>query len=97
MRFQFSNFAYKRYPLIGMRIELNGPAKKGRRTQSYLYNEWVDFYRLPGKMPLVTVMSDIRYWQSYGLTQRASIGIKLWMYFYSPFYSKNTKKLLNKE
>jgi len=96
-RFKFRDLAYKRYPLIGIRIECNGPTRKGRRTQIHLYNEWVDFYRLPGKMPLVTIMSDVSYWQTYGLTQRASIGIKLWMYFHSPHYSENVKKLLNKE
>jgi hypothetical protein len=96
-KFQFRDLSYKRYPLIGMRIECNGPTKKGRRTRTHLYNEWVDFYTLPGKMPLVTVMSDVQYWQTYGLTERAAIGIKLWMYFYSPIYSKLTRKLLNKE
>ena len=94
-KFIFRDIAYKRYPLIGMRIECSGPSKKGRRTQTHLYNEWVDFYRLPGKMPLVTITSDIQYWQSYGLTQRASIGIKLWMYFFSPYYSQLTRKLIN--
>ncbi len=71
--------------------------KKGRRTKKHIYNEWVDFYRLPGKMPLVTIMSDIQYWQTYGLTARASIGIKLWMYFFSPFYTETSKKLINTE
>ena len=63
----------------------------------HIYNEWVDFYTLPGKMPLVTTMADVQYWQTYGLTKRASIGIKLWMHFYSASYSLNKKKLLNKQ
>jgi hypothetical protein len=96
-KFKFRDLSYKRYPLIGMRIEFNGPVKKGQRTKMNIYNEWVDFYTLPGKMPLVTVMTDIQYWQSYGLTQRAAVGIKLWMYFFSLNYSQTSKKLLNKE
>jgi hypothetical protein len=95
-KFKFRDLSYKRYPLIGMRIELNGPTKKGRRTQTHLYNEWVDFYTLPGKMPLVTTMNDIQYWQTYGLTRRAAIGIKLWMHFHPTYYSQTKKKLLNK-
>jgi hypothetical protein len=94
-RFKFRDLSYKKYPLVGMRIECNGPTKKGRRTQTHLYNEWVDFYRLPGTMPLVTIMNDIQYWQTYGLTKRAAIGIKLWMHFYPSIYSEEKKQLLN--
>jgi hypothetical protein len=85
---------YKKYPLTGMRIELSGPTKKGRRTQTHLYNEWVDFYTLPGKMQLVKIMNDIKYWQSYGLTQRASIGIKVWMHFHTSRYSELNKYMI---
>jgi hypothetical protein len=85
---------YKKFPLIGMRIELSGPTKKGRRTQTHLYNEWVDFYRLPGKMQLVKIINDIKYWQSYGLTQRASIGIKVWMYFHTIRHSELRKNTI---
>jgi hypothetical protein len=95
-RFRFRDLSYKRYPLIGMRIECSGPTKKGRRTQTHLYNEWVDFYTLPGKMPLVTVMNDIKYWQTYGLTRRAAIGIKIWMHFHPSTYSQGKKRLINK-
>jgi len=93
-KFKFRDLTYKKYPLIGMRIELNGPTKKGRRTQKHIYSEWVDFYRLPGTMPLVTIMNDIQYWQSYGLTFRAAIGIKLWMHFYPVMHSQTKKNLL---
>ena len=89
------NTTFKKYPLIGMRIELSGPSKKGRRTQTHLYSEWVDSYTLPGRMPLVTIMNDIEYWQSYGLTQRAAIGIKVWMHFHTLRYSALRKKELN--
>ena len=85
---------YKKYPLIGMRIELSGPTKKGRRTQTHLYNEWVDFYTLPGKMQLVKIINDIKYWQSYGLTQRASIGIKVWMHFHTIRHSELRKNII---
>jgi hypothetical protein len=85
---------YKKYPLIGIRIELSGPTKKGRRTQTHLYNEWVDFYTLPGKMQLVKIINDIKYWQSYGLTQRASIGIKVWMHFHTIRYSELRKNII---
>ncbi len=85
---------YKKYPLIGMRIELSGPTKKGRRTQTHLYNEWVDTYTLPGKMQLVKIINDIKYWQDYGLTQRASIGIKVWMHFHTIRYSEQRKYII---
>jgi hypothetical protein len=70
--------AYKKYPLKGLRIELNGPPKKARRTMTHIYNEFVDNYRLPGDMSLVTYKNDIKYWQSYGRAKRAAIGIKVW-------------------
>lgn len=93
--YKLVNTIYKKYPLVGMRIELSGPTKKGRRTQTHLYNEWVNSYTLPGKMPLVSIMNDIEYWQTYGLTQRAAIGIKVWMHFHTLRYSELRRKKLN--
>lgn len=84
-------FGYKHYPLIGIRIECNGPTKKGKRTKMITYNEWVNYYKLPGKMPYSTKMTDIHYWQSYARTKKAAIGIKVWLFFRTNLYSKYKK------
>jgi len=80
-RKKFKYLNYKHYPLIGIRIECNGPSKKGRRTKMITYNEWVNYYKLPGKMPYSTKMADVHYWQNYARTKRAAIGIKVWLFF----------------
>lgn len=94
-KYKFKYFNYKHYPLIGIRIECNGPSKKGRRTKMITYNEWVNYYKLPGKMPYTTKMADVHYWQNYARTKRAAIGIKVWLFFNTLLYSNKTKKQIN--
>lgn len=92
---KFKYFNYKHYPLVGIRIECNGPSKKGRRTTMITYNEWVNYYKLPGKMPYTTQMADVHYWQNYARTKRAAIGIKIWLFFNTLLYGFKIKKQKN--
>lgn len=84
-------FGYKNNSLIGIRVECNGPTRKGKRTRMITYNEWVNYYKLPGKMPYNTKMTDLHYWQSFARTKRAAIGIKLWLFFRTNLYSESKK------
>jgi ribosomal protein S3 len=45
-------------------------------------------------MPNSTVMTDVQYWQTYARIKRASIGIKIWLFLHTPYYSNtfNTEK-----
>jgi hypothetical protein len=88
----FKIIKYKFFPLIGIRVECAGPTKKGKRTRIIHYNEWVRHYRLPGKMPNSTVMTDVSYWQTYARIKRAAIGIKIWLYQYSPYITMNANR-----
>jgi hypothetical protein len=90
----FKKINYRQFPLIGIRIECAGPTRKGKRTRIIHYNEWVNYYKLPGKMPNSTVMTDVQYWQTYARIKRASIGIKIWLFLHTPYYSNtfNTEK-----
>lgn len=92
---KFKYFNYKHYPLVGIRIECNGPTKKGKRTKMVTYNEWVNYYKLPGKMPYTTKMADVHYWQNYARTKRAAIGIKIWLFFNTLLYTFKTRKQKN--
>jgi len=77
------------YPIGGMRIEISGPPKKGRRTRTTFYRRWVPKASLLGKASLSNVSLDVTYWQSYFITPVASYGFKLWVVFITPSYTRN--------
>lgn len=81
----------KKYPLIGLRIECNGPPKKGRQARLVAYHQIVKNYKLFGKMPNKSILADIDYYQSFARAKQGSIGIKVWMFFYSKTYDSNYK------
>jgi hypothetical protein len=89
----FDLLSYKYFPIAGIRIECNGPTKKGQRTKMITYTELVKDYRLSGKMPNGVSYVNVYYWQTYARKKRAAIGIKLWLLLYSPLYSNMKKKL----
>jgi hypothetical protein len=81
----------KKYPLIGIRIECNGPPKRGRQARLVAYHQIVKNYKLFGKMPNKSILADIDYFQSFARTKQGSIGIKVWVFFYSKTYNANYK------
>ena len=81
----------KKYPLIGIRIECNGPTKRGRQARLIAYHQIVKNYKLFGKMPNKSILADIDYYQSFARTKQGSIGIKVWIFFYSKTYNANYK------
>jgi hypothetical protein len=81
----------KKYPLIGIRIECNGPPKRGRQARLVAYHQIVKNYKLFGKMPNKSILADIDYYQSFARTKQGSIGIKVWVFFYSKTYDSNYK------
>ncbi len=81
----------KKYPLIGIRIECNGPPKRGRQARLVAYHQIVKNYKLFGKMPNKSILADIDYYQSFARTKQGSIGIKVWVFFYSKTYDSKYK------
>jgi len=88
-----NNLHTKKYPLLGMRIEINGPVKKGTRTKMFIYRDFVKNYLLLGKMPNSTIVSDVTYWQDAARTKTASIGIKVWTFYNTRAYNSKGKAL----
>lgn len=87
----YNEILAKKYPLIGIRIECNGPPKRGRQARLVAYHQIVKNYKLFGKMPNKSILADIDYFQSFARTKQGSIGIKVWVFFYSKTYNSNYK------
>ncbi len=87
----YNEVLIKKYPLIGIRIECNGPPKRGRQARLVAYHQIVKNYKLFGKMPNKSVLADIDYYQSFARTKQGSIGIKVWIFFYSKTYDSKYK------
>ena len=87
----YNEILAKKYPLIGIRIECNGPPKRGRQARLVAYHQIVKNYKLFGKMPNKSVLADIDYFQSFARTKQGSIGVKVWVFFYSKTYNANYK------
>jgi hypothetical protein len=81
----------KKYPLIGIRIECNGPPRRGRQARLIAYHQIVKNYKLFGKMPNKSILADIDYYQSFARTKQGSMGIKVWVFFYSKTYDSKYK------
>lgn len=87
----YNEILAKKYPLIGIRIECNGPPKRGRQARLIAYHQIVKNYKLFGKMPNKSILADIDYCQSFARTKQGSIGIKVWVFFYSKTYDSKYK------
>jgi len=87
----YNEVLIKKYPLIGIRIECNGPPKRGRQARLVAYHQIVKNYKLFGKMPNKSILADIDYYQSFARTKQGSIGIKVWIFFYSKTYDSKYK------
>lgn len=78
----------RKFPLIGIRIELNGNIKKGTRSKKFNYLDLAKIYIT--KIPIKDTRYHTEYVQSYARTKKCAIGIKIWIY-----YKRKVKKLLN--
>jgi len=84
----------KKYPLVGLRIECNGPTRRGKQARLIAYHQVIKNYKLFGRMPNTSILADIDYYQSFARTKQGSIGIKVWIFFYSKTYD-SAKKLIS--
>lgn len=89
--FFLSDVLAKKYPLVGLRIECNGPPKRGKQAKLIAYHQIIKDYKLFGKMPNKSILADIDYYQSFARTKQGTIGIKVWVFFYSKTYNNNYK------
>lgn len=85
------HFAFKKYPLFGIRIECSGNAKKGRMSKKLFYGDIIHNTGLTQKAPNDTLGADLDYYQSYAITKSCSIGIKVWAFFKTHLYNSNGK------
>lgn len=81
----------KKYPLLGIRIECSGSTKKGRQATLIAYHHVVKNDKLSGKMPYQSVMADVDFYQNFARTRSGSIGIKVWIFFYTKYYDRMYK------
>lgn len=81
----------KRFPIVGIRIECNGPSKRGKMAQLIAYHNIIKDYKFYGKMPYNTIMADVDYYQTYARTKRGSIGIKVWIFFHTRSFNRKKK------
>ena len=75
----FSSF----YPVVGLRILCSGTFYKGRRKLRKYYHLWVADFKITGGMPLNSYTSNIEFYQSSIPLKHASLGLKVWVLFYS--------------
>jgi len=73
----------KKNPISGIRIEFSGPPKKAERSKTVAYYDFIQDYRLVGKMPTHSIYADISYYQSYIRLKRSTLGIKVWLFYYT--------------
>lgn len=85
------HFAFKKYPLFGLRIECSGNAKKGKMARKFFYGDIIHNTILTQKSPNDTLGADLDYYQSYAITKSCSIGIKVWAFFKTHLYNHNNK------
>lgn len=76
----------KKFPLLGIRIECSGSTKKGKQARMVAYHHIIKNHKFFGKMPYQSVMADVDYYQTFARTKSGSIGIKVWIFFYTKYY-----------
>ena len=85
------HFSFKRFPILGIRIECSGTPKKGKRKQKIFYGDWVTDYELNSKASNNMISSDIDYYQSIAILFSGTVGIKVWVFFKTHLYDENLK------
>lgn len=85
------HLSYKRYPIMGIRIECSGTSKKGTRKRKIFYGDWIKDFDLISKSPNNTFSADLDYHQSFAIVKSCSIGVKVWVFFKTHLYNSNNK------
>jgi len=85
------HLSYKRYPIMGIRIECSVTSKKGTRKRKIFYGDWIKDFDLISKSPNNTFSADLDYYQSFAIVKSCSIGVKVWVFFKTHLYNSNNK------
>lgn len=85
------HLSYKRYPIMGIRIECSGTSKKGTRKRKIFYGDWIKDFDLISKSPNNTLSADLDYYQSFAIVKSCSIGVKVWVFFKTHLYNSNSE------
>lgn len=85
------HLSYKRYPIMGIRIECSGTSKKGTRKRKIFYGDWIKDFDLVSKSPNNTFSADLDYYQSFAIVKSCSIGVKVWVFFKTHLYNSNNE------
>lgn len=84
-----NQFALKRYPILGIRVECSGTVKKGTRKQKIFYGDWIKDFDENTKSPNNTFSADLDYYQSFAIVKSSTLGIKVWVFFKTHLYNSN--------
>lgn len=84
-----NHLSYKRFPIMGIRVECSGTAKKGTRKQKIFYGDWIKDFDQNTKSPNNTFSADLDYYQSFAIVKSSTLGIKVWVFFKTHLYNAN--------
>lgn len=83
------HLSYKKYPIIGIRIECSGNKKKGTMSKKTFYGDLIRDRLIFPKSPNNTFSADMDYYQSFAITKSCSIGVKVWVFFKTHVYDSH--------
>lgn len=83
------HLSYKKYPIIGIRIECSGNKKKGTMSRKTFYGDLIRDRLIFPKSPNNTFSADMDYYQSFAITKSCSIGVKVWVFFKTHIYDSH--------
>jgi hypothetical protein len=83
------HLSYKKYPIMGIRIECSGNKKKGTMARKFFYGDVIKNISIVQKNPNNTFSADLDYYQSFALTKSCSIGVKVWVFFKTHLYNSH--------
>lgn len=84
-----NHLSYKRFPIMGIRVECSGTAKKGTRKRKIFYGDWIKDFDQNTKSPNNTFSADLDYYQSFAIVKSSTLGIKVWVFFKTHLYNSN--------
>ena len=83
------HLSYKKYPIIGIRIECSGNKKKGTMSRKSFYGDIVRDRLIVPKSPNNAFSADMDYYQSFAITKSCSVGVKVWVFFKTHIYDSH--------
>lgn len=83
------HLSYKKYPIIGIRIECSGNKKKGTMSKKTFYGDLVRDRLIFPKSPNNAFSADMDYYQSFAITKSCSVGVKVWVFFKTHVYDSH--------